>query len=41
MKYDEDVPHKVAINEAVELSKIYCNDEARRFVNGLLAKVEE
>lgn len=41
IKYDEDVPHKVAINEAVELSKIYCNDEARRFVNGLLAKVEE
>ena len=41
IKYDEDVPHKVAMNEAVELSKIYCNDEARRFVNGLLAKVEE
>ncbi|MBP3622390.1 MAG: transcription antitermination factor NusB [Lachnospiraceae bacterium] len=41
MKYDEDVPFKVAINEAVELSKIYCNEEARSFINGLLAKVEE
>ena len=41
MKYDEDVPFKVAINEAVELSKIYCSEEARSFINGLLAKVEE
>lgn len=41
MKYDEDVPFKVAINEAVELSKIYCNEEAKSFVNGVLAKVEE
>lgn len=39
MLYDEDVPYKVAINEAVELSKIYCNEDARSFINGLLAKV--
>lgn len=41
MKYDADVPYKVAINEAVELSKIYCNEEAKSFINGVLAKVEE
>ena len=41
MKYDDDVPYKVAINEAVELSKIYCNEEAKSFINGVLAKVEE
>ncbi len=41
MKFDEDVPFKVAINEAVELSKIYCNEDAKSFVNGVLAKVEE
>lgn len=41
MKYDEDVPFKVAINEAVELAKIYCNEDAKSFINGLLAKVEE
>ena len=41
MKFDEDVPFKVAINEAVELSKIYCNEESKSFVNGILAKVEE
>ena len=40
MKYDDDVPYKVAINEAVELTKIYCNEDAGSFVNGLLAKVE-
>lgn len=40
MLYDESVPYKVAINEAVELSKIYCNEDAKSFINGLLAKVE-
>lgn len=40
MLYDDDVPYKVAINEAVELSKIYCNEDAKGFINGLLAKVE-
>ena len=29
----------VAINEAVELAKIYCSEEAPRFVNGVLAKL--
>ncbi len=32
-----DVPTGVAINEAVELSKIYCADGAYRFINGVLA----
>lgn len=41
MKYDDDVPFKVAINEALELAKIYCGSDARSFINGLLAKVEE
>lgn len=41
MKYDEDVPFKVAINEAVELAKRYCNPDAGGFINGLLAKVKE
>ncbi len=41
MKYDDEVPFKVAINEAVELSKIYCDEDAKSFINGVLAKVEE
>ena len=37
--YDDDVPDSVAINEAVELSKVYCADKASKFVNGVLASV--
>ena len=39
IRYDEDVPDKVAINEAVELAKKYGNDASSGFVNGILAKV--
>lgn len=39
MKYDDDVPVSVAINEAVELTKKYGSDEAPSFVNGILAKL--
>lgn len=39
IRYDEDVPDKVAINEAVELAKKYGNDASSGFVNGVLAKV--
>ncbi len=35
--FDEDVPEKVAINEAVELSKKYGQDNAGSFVNGVLS----
>lgn len=37
--YDDQVPVKVAINEAVDLAKEYCNDETPAFVNGILAKL--
>ena len=36
---DANIPTGVAINEAVELAKIYCSEEAPRFVNGVLAKL--
>ena len=39
MKYDEDVPEKVAINEAVELAKKFGGDESPSVVNGILAKL--
>jgi N utilization substance protein B len=39
IKYDESVPDTVAINEAVELSKKYGQEDAGSFVNGILAKV--
>ncbi len=39
MKYVDDVPGKVAINEAVELAKRYGDDDDPTFVNGLLGSV--
>lgn len=39
MKYDENIPEKVAINEAVELAKKFGSDDAPAFVNGILAKL--
>lgn len=39
MKYDEDVPVGVAINEAVELSKKFGGDESPAFINGILGKL--
>ena len=39
MKYEEDIPDKVAINEAVELAKKYGTDDSASFINGVLAKL--
>lgn len=39
MRYDDDIPMKVAINEAVELAKIFGGDESPGFINGVLAKL--
>lgn len=38
IKYEEEIPTKVAINEAVELAKKYGTDSSSAFVNGILAK---
>ena len=37
--YEEGIPGPVAINEAVELAKKYCDASASKFVNALLAKL--
>lgn len=36
--YDDDIPENVAINEAVELAKVYGGDQSPSFINGVLAK---
>ena len=41
MKWDEDIPEKVAINEAVELSKKFGGGESSKFVNGILGKLAD
>jgi N utilization substance protein B len=35
----EDVPAKVTVNEAIELAKDFGDEEAAKFVNGILDKV--
>lgn len=39
IKFDEDVPAGVAINEAVEIAKKFGQEESSGFVNGVLAKL--
>ena len=39
IKYVEDVPTAVAINEAVDIAKIYGSQDSYSFVNGILAKM--
>ena len=39
MRYEEDIPVAVSINEAVELAKKYGTDDSASFVNGILAKL--
>ncbi len=36
----DDVPPTVAINEAIEIAKLYGGDESPRFVNGVLDKLK-
>jgi len=37
--YVDDVPEKVAINEAIEIAKKFSTENSGRFVNGILDKV--
>lgn len=37
--YNEEIPVKVSINEAIEISKVYWEDSASKIVNWVLAKI--
>lgn len=37
--FDENIPKKVALNEAIELGKIYSDEKSGSFINGVLDKV--
>ena len=39
MLYIEDIPLKVSINEAVELAKSFSDDNAPKYINGVLASI--
>ena len=37
--HEDNVPFKVAIDEAIELTKSYASDDSARFVNGVLDRI--
>ncbi|KRL93099.1 transcription antitermination protein NusB [Levilactobacillus hammesii DSM 16381] len=37
IEHVEEVPNRVAVNEALELAKNFSDDRSRRFINGVLA----
>lgn len=39
MFYDDEVPPKVAINEAIDLAKWFGTDDSGKFINGVLGKM--
>ena len=39
LKYDEEIPTGVAINEAVELAKRFSGGDSPSFINGVLGKI--
>ena len=39
IRFDDDIPDKVAVNEAVELAKEYSDEKAASFINGVLSGV--
>ena len=39
IRFGRGIPHKVAINEAVELAKTFGSDSSARFINGVLGSV--
>lgn len=39
LKFDPDIPSKVAINEAIEVAKTYGGESSGKFVNGVLGAI--
>ncbi len=37
--YIEDIPYAVSINEALELAHTFSDEEASKFINGILSKI--
>ncbi|MED1116211.1 N utilization substance protein NusB [Bacillus paramycoides] len=41
MKYMEEIPQNVTINEAIEIAKAFGDEESRRFINGVLSNIKD
>ena len=39
IKYGEDVPQAVAINEAINLAKKYSTEQSSKFIHGVLGAI--
>lgn len=40
MKFDDTIPVNVSINEAIELAKVFGDDDSSKFINSVLSKVK-
>lgn len=40
LKYRQDIPPKVVLNEAIEIAKRYADEQSSRFINGVLSKIK-
>lgn len=41
MLFRKDIPPIVSINEAIDLSKLFSNADAKRFINGILDRLKD
>ncbi|QLB42292.1 MULTISPECIES: transcription antitermination factor NusB [Mannheimia] len=39
LKFEEDVPFRVAINEGIEVAKVFGSDDSHKYINGILDKL--
>ncbi|MDF2878774.1 MAG: NusB antitermination factor [Clostridia bacterium] len=39
LKWQQDIPRKVVVNEALEIAKAYSTDKSPQFINGILGNV--
>ena len=39
LKWREDIPNKVVVNEALEIAKAYSTDKSPQFINGVLGNI--
>jgi N utilization substance protein B len=41
MKYEASIPVNVTMNEAIELAKIFGDDDSSKFINSVLSKIKD
>ncbi|HAA8783880.1 TPA_asm: N utilization substance protein B [Listeria monocytogenes] len=39
IKYLDEVPNRVSLNESIEIAKIYSDEKSSKFINGVLANI--